>query len=102
VASNSLIAHRRKADALFRDDYAGQGPFGRSFACLPPTLPFPSGSFDLVLCSLFLSLYSAFLNFDFHLAFLLELLRVGSKLQLLPLAALDGTPWADVTRGSRP
>ncbi|MFC6010259.1 methyltransferase domain-containing protein [Nocardia lasii] len=51
-----------------------------------PTLPFPDGSFDLVLSSHLLFSYADDLDYDFHRRSILELARVTrSEIQLFPL-----------------
>jgi SAM-dependent methyltransferase len=50
-----------------------------------PKLPFSSGSFDLILCSHFLFLYSDNLDVDFHLNAIEEMLRVGREVRIFPV-----------------
>ena len=81
-------------------------PWGRSAAeyeaffalsDIPPSariLPFLSESFDLVLCSHLLFLYSAEFDAATHLSFLRELLRVGREVRVFPLFDMDGNPSA--------
>ena len=59
-----------------------------------PELPFLPKSFDLVLCSHLLFLYSAEFDFEAHLAFLREMLRVGREVRVYPLFDMDGRPSA--------
>lgn len=61
-----------------------------------PELPFADKSFDLVLCSHFLFLYSPTLSLDFHLAAMDEMLRVGQEVRVFPLCDFDGGPSAYV------
>ena len=57
-----------------------------------PALPYPSGSFDLALCSHFLFLYSAQLDGAFHRAAVIEMARVAAEIRVFPLLALGATP----------
>lgn len=57
-----------------------------------PRLDFPDQHFDLALCSHFLFLYSDLLDFKFHLASILELLRVAAEVRIFPLLSLDLQP----------
>ena len=50
-----------------------------------PCLPFPSGSFDLALCSHFLFTYSEQFTTEFHVQSLLELARVADEVRVFPL-----------------
>jgi hypothetical protein len=55
-------------------------------------LPFEDGSFDLVLCSHFLFLYSPTLTLDFHVQSLREMARLGQEVRVFPLLDYDGRP----------
>lgn len=83
---------RWSAMRAFLDDYEAGKAEGRYVAAELPRLPFGDGEFDLALCSHFLFLYSSQLGEDFHLAALLEMLRVASEARVFPLVALDGSP----------
>jgi hypothetical protein len=50
-----------------------------------PKLPFSDASFDLVLCSHFLFLYSDNLDVNFHLSAIEEMLRVGREVRIFPV-----------------
>lgn len=50
-----------------------------------PALPFPDRTFDLALCSHLLFSYADRLNRKFHLASILELVRVASEVRVFPL-----------------
>jgi len=50
-----------------------------------PTLPFADRKFDLCLCSHLLFLYSEQLSLDFHVAAMLEQLRVAREVRIFPL-----------------
>jgi len=62
---------------------------GRYLVAALPKLPFNNGEFDLALCSHLLFLYSAQLSADFHLASMLEMLRVAQEVRVFPLLDLD-------------
>ncbi len=53
-----------------------------------PRLPFPDRSFDLVLCSHLLFLYSEHLSEDFHVESIQELCRVAGEARIFPLLEL--------------
>ncbi len=73
----------------FLSDYdSGRGE-GRYIAGSLPTLPFAAEEFDLCLCSHLLFLYTEQLSFDFHLAALLEQLRVANEVRVFPLFDLS-------------
>ena len=57
-----------------------------------PNLPFPDKRFDLVLSSHFLFLYSANLNFAFHLDAVRELLRIGTEVRIFPIVDVNSNP----------
>jgi hypothetical protein len=57
-----------------------------------PELNFADRQFDLCLCSHLLFLYSEQLSLDFHLASVIELLRVSKEVRIFPLLALDCRP----------
>ena len=52
--------------------------------------PSMTNQFDLALCSHYLFLYSEHINFESHLAQILELCRVAKEVRIYPLVALDG------------
>ena len=89
-----VIAHREKAFGLFMDDYARGLQEGRYVRAELPSLPFPDGKFGLVLSGHLLFLYSEWLDFEFHVASLRELLRVSSgEVRVFPLLGLDSMPY---------
>ena len=55
-----------------------------------PTLSFDKKEFELCLCSHLLFLYSEQLSLDFHIASILELLRVSREVRIFPLLTLSG------------
>jgi hypothetical protein len=76
---------RLAAMTRFLKDYKPGLAEGRYIAGSLPTLPFSSGEFDLCLCSHLLFLYSEQLSFDFHLAAMIEQLRVAREVRVFPL-----------------
>ena len=73
----------------FLQDYEPGRADGRYVAGSLPRLPFRDGEFDLCLCSHLLFLYSEQLSFDFHLAAMIEQLRVAREVRVFPLFDLD-------------
>ena len=86
---DALGAARLQAMNLFLSDYEAGQAEGRYLVGALPHLPFSDGDFDLCLCSHFLFLYSAQLSFDFHIASMLEMLRVAQEVRVFPLLDLD-------------
>jgi hypothetical protein len=76
----------------FLADYEGGRSQGRYMEAALPSLPFENGRFGLALVSHLLFLYSAHLDFDFHLQGVLELLRVAREVRIFPLVDLDARP----------
>ena len=90
----AVVERRRRALDLFLADRAlGTG---RYVAAALPDLPFGGRTFDLVLCSHLLFLYSADLNAEMHVASIREMLRVGSEVRIFPLLDLHGRPSSHV------
>lgn len=83
------LRHLRAAVEGFLADYA-TAP-GRYVGGALPALPFPDGTFDLVLSGHFLFLYDDRFDLEFHVAALRELVRVGGEVRVYPLASLDRT-----------
>ena len=83
---------RREALALFLADFEAGKATGRYMPASLPNLPFADGSFRLALSSHLLFLYGDVLDFDFHVAAVLELLRVADEVRIFPLFNLDGRP----------
>jgi hypothetical protein len=93
-SKEDVIAHRKKALDSFMDDYRRGLEAERYVHAELPLLPFPDGKFRLVLSSHFLFLYSQWLDFDFHIASLRELVRVSSgEVRVFPLQGLDSRPY---------
>jgi len=88
----NVIEQRRKALTTFIADFQSPAPRGRYVAACLPELPFQSGSFEIVLCSHLLFLYSEELDSDAHVAALREMLRVGREVRVFPLLDMDGRP----------
>jgi hypothetical protein len=86
---DALGAARLNAMKIFLDDYETGRAEGRYLAAALPKLPFNDQEFDLCLCSHLLFLYSAQLTADFHLASMLEMLRVAQEVRVFPLLDLD-------------
>jgi hypothetical protein len=76
---------RLAAMARFLQDFESGCAEKRYVAGSLPTLPFSDGEFDLSLCSHLLFLYSEQLTFDFHLAAILDQLRVAREVRIFPL-----------------
>ncbi|MCP9845798.1 SAM-dependent methyltransferase [Synechococcus sp. Lug-A] len=81
---------RMAAMQAFLDDYPSGLVEGRYLPSELPNLPFPDSSFDLVLCSHLLFLYSEQLDEAFHNSSLLELCRIAKEVRVFPLLALGG------------
>jgi hypothetical protein len=89
-----VIAHRERALGLFMEDYTRRLKEGRYVRAKLPRLPFPDGKFGLVLSGHLLFLYSEWLDFEFHVASLRELLRVSSgEVRVFPVLGLDSRPY---------
>jgi ubiquinone/menaquinone biosynthesis C-methylase UbiE len=69
----------------FLADYPAGREEGRYVVGALPSLPFPSGSFDLALCSHFLFTYSEQFSTGFHFQSLLELARIAREVRVFPL-----------------
>ncbi len=80
---------RMSAMREFLDDYQKGLKEGRYCFEMLPSLSFDEQSFDLALSSHFLFLYSEHLDFEFHLASVLEMLRVAREVRIFPLMTLD-------------
>jgi hypothetical protein len=85
---DALGAARLNAMKIFLDDYEAGRTEGHYLIAALPKLPFNEGEFDLCLCSHLLFLYSAQLSGDFHLASMLEMLRVAQEVRVFPLLDL--------------
>lgn len=85
-----VVERRRAALRAFLADLAASPRAGRYVAARLPALPFAAGSFDLVLCSHLLFLYSDEIGLETHVDWLHELLRVGGEVRVFPLVDLHG------------
>jgi hypothetical protein len=83
---------RLRAMVRFLRDFTGGREAGRYLIGELPHLPFESGSFELVLCSHLLFLYSDHLDEQFHLDSVAELCRVADEVRIFPLITLAGKP----------
>ncbi|PSB47083.1 SAM-dependent methyltransferase [Chamaesiphon polymorphus] len=83
---------RLKAMEKFLLDYESGKVAGRYLDRSLPSLDFFDRQFELCVCSHLLFLYSEQLSFDFHLASILELLRVALEVRIFPLLKLDLQP----------
>lgn len=105
----SVVRLRRDVLSTFLRDFRSAAANGRYVAGQLPDLPFRAKSFDLVLCSHLLFLYSAEFDSETHVSHLREMLRIGREVRVYPLLDmagnrsmhLDGTirtlqGWADV------
>jgi hypothetical protein len=71
----------------------------RYVAAALPSLPFPDKHFRLSLCSHLLFTYPDFLPFEWHVAAMLELIRVTSgEVRVFPLVDSVSTPYAHLDR----
>jgi hypothetical protein len=91
---DNLIFLRETALEKFARDFENGCDEGRYRYAKLPDLPFPDKRFSLVLSSHFLFLYEDWLEFDFHIESLRELVRVCSgEIRIYPLTGLDAEPY---------
>ncbi len=88
--AEAVIYTRMEAMSLFLSDYEQGLQQERYIPISLPDLPFPDSSYDLVLCSHLLFLYSEQLSEAFHLTSIKELVRVANDVRIFPLVTLDG------------
>ena len=88
----AVVERRRRALDLFLADRQAGEASARYVAAALPDLPFGADTFDLVLCSHLLFLYSADLTLEMHVGAIREMLRVGTEVRIFPLLDLDGQP----------
>lgn len=86
---DALIELRMKVMNDFLSDYETGENEGRYLPYSLPHLPFGDKEYDLALCSHFLFLFSN-LGFNFHVAAVLEMLRVAKEVRIFPLVDLNG------------
>jgi ubiquinone/menaquinone biosynthesis C-methylase UbiE len=80
---------RMKSMKQFLNDYDQGKEEGRYIEASLPKMPFADKSFDLVLCSHFLLLYSDMFDLDFHIKAIDEMLRVGNEVRIFPVVDLN-------------
>jgi len=86
----ALIKVRLSAMKLFLSDFENGKLEQRYINAKLPNLPFADNSFDLVISSHFLFLYSPKLDFNFHKTSILEMCRVAKKeVRIFPLLNLE-------------
>ncbi len=86
---DELIDIRLKAMSNFIKDFDNGKKENRYIHNELPILSFPDNSFDLVLCSHFLFLYSEHINLQFHIDSILEMCRVSkNEVRIFPLIDL--------------
>lgn len=88
VSAEGLRTHREQVMQKFAADYEEGRRAGRYITGELPRLPFADTSFRLALCSHLLFLYSEQLDYDFHRASVLEMLRVADEVRIFPLLTL--------------
>ena len=76
----------------FLDDYEQGKPDGRYVAAELPVVPFPSGAFDLALCSHFLFFYADNLSLAFHQQAVDELCRLAPEVRIFPIVTYNAEP----------
>jgi hypothetical protein len=81
---------RMSAMTDFLSDFDRGKAEGRYVDAELPALPFDDRSFDLVLCSHFLFLYTTQLGETFHHESIRELCRVATETRIFPVVALGG------------
>jgi len=92
-------ASRRSAADRFLADYETGFLHGRYVGGALPRLPFPDGSFDLVLCAHLLFTYARHFDYAWHLAAARELMRVSAgEVRLHPVCGPDGRPYPELPR----
>jgi hypothetical protein len=88
--ADELGTARLKAMEKFLLDYESGKVAGRYSYQYLPSLDFFDRQFELCVCSHLLFLYSEQLSLDFHMASILELLRVAIEVRIFPLLKLNG------------
>lgn len=76
----------------FLDDYEQGKKEGRYMAAELPIVPFPSGAFDLALCSHFLFFYADNLSLAFHQQAVDELCRLAPEVRIFPIVTYNAEP----------
>ena len=86
---DAMYKLRTTAMATFLSDYPAGLEAGRYVKAQLPDLPFPTHTYTLALCSHLLFLYSNVLSLAFHVASIVEMLRVAAEVRIFPLVDLD-------------
>lgn len=95
----ALEVQRRESLNLFCEDFVQGQEQGRYLASSLPKLPFGDREFDLVLSGHLLFLYSAYLDYDFHLNAIRELLRVSKdEVRIYPIKGWDTLEYPEMGR----
>jgi len=84
----ALGEYRMATMKKFLDDFSKGKEEGRYISQNLPELSFEDQSFDFVLCSHFLFLYSSQLSAEFHCRAIQEMLRVATEIRIFPLLTL--------------
>lgn len=84
-----LRENRVTALRLFLKDYQAGKKEGRYVCGELPRLEIKDLQYDIAICSHFLFLYSEHFNFMFHLASVLEMLRISREVRIFPLLTLS-------------
>ncbi len=86
---DQLRQRRVEVTKRFVQDFSGAINTDRYVTGSLPSLPFADDEFDLALCSHFLFLYGEHFSLDFHVASILEMLRVAPEARIFPMIQLD-------------
>ncbi|QLE79749.1 SAM-dependent methyltransferase [Francisella sp. Scap27] len=80
----------KSMDNFLRDYEQGKSKGRYIYNTLPDLSPFTDKSFNIVLCSHFLFLYSKHLDLDFHIKSILEMCRLAkSEVRIFPILDLE-------------
>jgi len=81
---------RMAAMNIFLEDYDRGKTEGRYVFGNLPKLNFKDSSFDLIISSHLLFLYSDLLDLDFHIKSVLEMLRIANEVRIFPILDTNG------------
>lgn len=84
-----LKENRIRVMKKFVSDLESGQKTGRYVTGQLPELEFKDREFDIALCSHFLFLYSGLFSYEFHLAGILEMLRIADEVRIFPLLTLE-------------
>ena len=92
-----LRTNRVKALRMFIEDYEAGKIEGMYLIGELPKLDINDQQYDIALCSHFLFLYSEQFDYKFHLAAILEMLRIAKEVRIFPLLtlAMDKSPYLE-------